>query len=449
MRYKILFMFFVSIAIFAFVSLTHSKTPFFLVNGYDEFYNLYHFEDDVELMVFNNEKDVSYYLKLSEDVSVDILGTRYDEKDIFLLDIDPSHENTYLDIFVYDKSHQLLDESRFYYAVDLDDLTFLNWSFVNPVRQYIFVFVFVFIIELITLSLYEWSKKQNQKNENTENQVTGKLERIKSFSIAEKIVYGFLLLIYIVFPQILIFPLAFVFIIYVVINMKNFKYRLYAILAMIPMFAIGILVFAGFLFLTTPSSFDNYYKYTSLHMTQKEESLYKRLIDELDFYKLDPILVQDDDLSLVGIYGYRRSYWFNRDPFDQSVLYLIPYQISSTYDHVDVLVLNHNLVIFNRQSIHNQIDKTIEINIPQSVRSVTIEFRTDDNILLYRSEVIVVASNRLDYPEPIYFGGQYQEKPLRTWIMNAIGVHLGFMVVMTLAYGLSKRFDYLLIKKTK
>lgn len=448
MRYKVFFMLFIALGVFAFVYLTHNQTPFFKVSGYDEFHNLYQYDDQVKVMVVKNSDQVSYYLKLSQDASVLIADTLYQGNDIILLDLPASLDKTYVMIHVYDEHDTLRETSRFYFALHEDDLMFLKWSLMNPLGRYVILFLFVLMLQFIYFALLDWSIKHSIKKEKPTD-LNQTIDRIKSFSLLEKIVYSILLLVYLVFPQVLIFPLAFVFVIYVVINMKNLKYRLYALLSMIPIFAIGILVFAGFLFITTPESFNNTFKHTSLTLTPQEQRLYERLIDEVDYYKLDPVIMNPyQDFALIGLYGYRTSYWFNRNPIDQPVFYVIPYQLESTED-IDLLVLNHNLVIFRREPIKNHVNKTLEIRIPDSVRSITIEIRNKQNQLLYRSQVIPVKQDRNDYPEPIYYGGQYVEKPLRTWIMNALGVHLGSIAVITMSYALSKRFDHLFIEKNK
>jgi len=267
-------------------------------------------------------------------------------------------------------------------------------------------------------------------------------------TVLKRILWIIFLLIYLVFPQFLVIPLA-IYLFYIVsAKMPRWLHVLSSLTIFIFIYAIAVLIFVGFLWVTTDVDEEDEYTYTALELSETEEKYYKKMIGELDFYQIDPLLTDDDHIfKLIGLMGYRRGYWFNRAPLDSPTILLIPYELNQGEEDLFIEINYETDIKSFSYSFKDKFKNIITLSPEEDVISVNIVIRNFADEVIYTFDSILIYQDRLENPYPMDYGGQYDPHPIKTIILNNIGIHIATIFMIFSTYLFDRKYQKFLNKK--
>lgn len=262
-----------------------------------------------------------------------------------------------------------------------------------------------------------------------------------------KVLWIIFSILYLFIPQFLIIPLSLYVFYRVVYHMKKWKHFFIACGSFLLIFALAIALFVTFLFITTDSFEDRVYTYTDIPLTDKEEKWYHAMIEEVDYYVIDPIMMSEDQpFKMIGIMGYNTGYWFNRDPFNWPVIELIFYQFDEDQSDLWIFVNYEDGIDELSFSMKRERTKMITLNPNDEVTSIEIRVENGMNQVIYTFDEIIIYPYE-DQPMNMDFGGQYDPTPFKTFLSNLIGAHLATLFILSLSYVYHKKYQLYILKK--
>lgn len=257
----------------------------------------------------------------------------------------------------------------------------------------------------------------------------------------QKIGFIILLLLYLVFPQMVLLPLSVLFIFIMLYKVPGVKKKAISLSVMLTIYAIAIALFLGFLLLTGADSINDEYVMTDLPLSNQAEKMYMNMIEDLSFYEVDPLYVgSQETFEMMVVMGYTRGYWFNREPIDYPRVLITPFSLSSTYNDLDIYIYNQfgsEIEYYSFKSSFASI-QTKELN--DDITSIIIQVKDSNRNVLYDSGEIDIYHERTENPNELSFGGQYDPTPTRNWILNAIAAHIAGLFIYVSLYYLWNKF---------
>lgn len=254
-------------------------------------------------------------------------------------------------------------------------------------------------------------------------------------------------MIYLVAPQPIIIAAGLILIFSSLQVVKSFTHWfLIAIPSIIVTYALGLSLFILFLFLTTDQVTADEYVMTEMALTTQEKNAYISLIDEVDYYQVDPIMTTGDlGFDLMTLVSYKTGYWFNRNPIESPIIMLSPYQYDADHLDFEIYIYNqfgHELKYYN---LLDHIYDVIRFDVPEDTLSIIIQVENVQGEILYDSGEIDIYHD-MDYnPNLLAKGGQYDANPLKTFVLNAVGAHLAAILIATLLVSIYNTYQ----KRTK
>jgi hypothetical protein len=255
-------------------------------------------------------------------------------------------------------------------------------------------------------------------------------------------------ILYLFIPQFLIIPFALYLFYEVEKRMKKWKHYFITLGVFILIYAIAIALFVSFLLLTTETLEDKTFTYTDIELTAKETKLYQKMINEVDFYVIDPLMTEDGQpFKLIGLIGYNTGYWFNRSAIDYPEILLIPYYLDQGVNDLFISITYHEDIDELFYSVKHQMNKIISLNPNQNVTSIQINVENGLNQVIYSFDEITIYHNRLEHPLVMDFGGQYDPTPLKTYLLNIIASYIATVFMVSAAYIYHLKYKRFIIEK--
>lgn len=421
------------ISIILYFYLAPTKPVINLGDEYDAFVNEDVFKKyDIKLIRVKKDYDneVYYYLQVNSECIVEIEGRKYQDLEPVKLDISDSFENKYLDIYIYDRNNQKIDDIKIYYSSNYLQLQYLSWNkFDQSKLYYIILGIALLIIICELLSSYFINKGLKNKSQETLNPWI--LFKKSPFPI--KLGYLFGLLLYLVIPYIFIFIGILILLFIILIYVKGIIPKLKALGLTLLSITLGLIIFFSLYLTFVPEAQIDYgYQEPTIQLSDEGKKAYHKLIDNATYYHKEPVAYfENDDFGFITLRTYIEWEYTSSDN-KISLNYLFRFYKKNNFQRKDYFVILRT----ENQIIREVKDDSYEIILDDMQESLmAIEVRkTSNNELVYCSEYFPMYSDIYSAPLEFYLGGQYMENSQKVMMLFLIFTHLSVISSVLLLY---------------
>lgn len=384
-------------------------------NPYDyEGFDVIYEEEDVYFTRLLKNKQVFYYLNTGNKI-IDVGGTLYENTDN-VISFDVEENQDYLLQIMNEEDQKKV---RFYYATDVDDLAFV--VFESIISPWIFLVGFGLVVVLLPLTILinRWLEKEKEKNVSTK----GLWDIYKKASLSRKLLYGLLVVVFVVIPMALLIVLAFHYFRILMYHIKGYQNKLISLSFLLISVVVGVTAFFGTYVLINPSSL----KKPVINMpeeiyTSTSQSMYQKLVERSALYKNDPLIfIEEDNITMMMFETYKQMY--SLDQGKVMFEYTLLYEVKSNNEMTIFIYDQHDQMISMKKHPLDQSEQSAMI-IDEDVTNIKIEIRNSDDILMMSVYNHEITHNYLEVPV-LYKGTQYSMHMVLEYVYFLVSIHLG------------------------
>lgn len=435
MKYKLITVTIIALVISLISFAVENKQPLIEVSNYDSFYNLYNYDDQVQLMVVKNDEVIDYYLTVGSAYEVKIFDSNYTNVKDLLLDFDSVNQDSYIKLEVYTLSLEYETSYHFYYTHQASNLNYLIWHSFNPEKYALLSFVIIFTIGLASLAIYELISKYDHDLEPKSDKL---IDLFKASSWLNKVMFILFLMLSILIPQILAILLLIFFIREIYIKRKNFTQLINASLIFILLIFSSLAIYLGIVYASNPTArVHDLTIITNEPLTDSQTMLYQEIVKQSDYYEVNPIInYESTDFSILALSGYKTTLSFTEPEIFPHIQFMISSNLSSNSNLYQIVVLENN-VPENNISIKDGLSEVNDIYIAKGVDTIKLEIRVKETMeKIFESEIISVYQDIDDNPKQIAFGLQHSQTPNKDILINQLSFLCGTLFFYMMVFRL-------------